>query len=282
LLGRYRRPDGLFRFSVHLDGTPADDAAWAYDQAFALFALANAYAALPDRSDLRDIALDLARRLDSLRLPAGGFIEASPTLPYQSNPHMHLLEAFLAWEAVDPGSVWPALADEMVGLCLARFLDEHGQLHEFFAGDWSFEPGIDGRVVWPGHQFEWAWLLERWARLRGDAVASQVALRLYDVGKAGVDLERGVCHQQLLDDGTVHDPVGRLWPQTERIKAALIFDDEVGALRGIGGLKLYLATPTPGLWWDRCKPDGSFVDEPAPASSFYHIACAIAELAGAR
>jgi mannose-6-phosphate isomerase len=46
----------------------------------------------------------------------------------------------------------------------------------------------------------------------------------------------------------------------------------------VKGLWLYLDTPVPGLWWDRLRPDGGFVDEPAPASSFYHIACAIAEL----
>jgi len=36
--------------------------------------------------------------------------------------------------------------------------------------------------------------------------------------------------------------------------------------------------PTPGLWRDRYLADGSFVDEPVPATSFYHIVCAITEL----
>jgi mannose/cellobiose epimerase-like protein (N-acyl-D-glucosamine 2-epimerase family) len=43
-------------------------------------------------------------------------------------------------------------------------------------------------------------------------------------------------------------------------------------------LQLYLETPIAGLWWDRMEPSGRFVDEPAPASSLYHIACAIAVL----
>jgi mannose-6-phosphate isomerase len=43
----------------------------------------------------------------------------------------------------------------------------------------------------------------------------------------------------------------------------------------------YLRTPTPGLWFDQMRVDGSFVDEPAPASSFYHLVAAIAELAAA-
>jgi len=43
-------------------------------------------------------------------------------------------------------------------------------------------------------------------------------------------------------------------------------------------LQKYLATDVPGLWRDRMNPDGSFVEEPAPASSFYHIVGAILDL----
>ncbi|HEX6866534.1 MAG TPA: AGE family epimerase/isomerase [Caulobacteraceae bacterium] len=39
-----------------------------------------------------------------------------------------------------------------------------------------------------------------------------------------------------------------------------------------------METPVPGLWRDRMKADGSFIDEPAPASSFYHIVGAILDL----
>ena len=44
------------------------------------------------------------------------------------------------------------------------------------------------------------------------------------------------------------------------------------------GLLKYLDTPLRGLWRDKMNVDGTFVEEPAPASSFYHIVCAIAEL----
>ena len=33
-------------------------------------------------------------------------------------------------------------------------------------------------------------------------------------------------------------------------------------------LKRYLATPIPGLWYDRIDVNGEVVDEPAPASTF--------------
>src|SRR4051812_4590306 len=42
LLARYRRPDGLFRTLVDAAGSPLDDAAVLYDQAFVLYATAEA------------------------------------------------------------------------------------------------------------------------------------------------------------------------------------------------------------------------------------------------
>jgi mannose-6-phosphate isomerase len=43
-------------------------------------------------------------------------------------------------------------------------------------------------------------------------------------------------------------------------------------------LRRYLATPIPGLWYDRLSPQGEMVDEPAPASTFYHLVVAVAEI----
>jgi mannose-6-phosphate isomerase len=38
-----------------------------------------------------------------------------------------------------------------------------------------------------------------------------------------------------------------------------------------------LETPIRGLWYDKWTKDGGMIDEPAPASTFYHIVCAIHE-----
>ena len=142
----------------------------------------------------------------------------------------------------------------------------------------------------PGHQFEWAWLLERWGRLRNEEDAKKAARTMFRLAvRDGVDRKRGVAINALLDDLAVHDPAARLWPQTERIKAAAILVEAESDLDqrsslltelsdGIRGLELYLDTPTPGLWRDRMTESGAFVEEAAPASSFYHIVCAIAEL----
>ena len=284
----YRRPDGLFRALVGPGGVALDDSAALYDQAFAMFALANACAAT-GRSDLRDIAVSVRETLfATLKNPLGGFNESAPTdPPLHSNPHMHLFEACLAWNAIDSDPAWRALADEIAQLALSKFISpETGALREFFDDQWNPAPGVAGRIWEPGHQYEWGWLLLRWGQLAGRPDATAAALRMIDLAETkGVDPERGVGMNAMLDDMTVHDAGARLWPQTERIKAGVLAAQVTGedrwwgvAVEGAEGLLQYLRTPVPGLWRDKLKPDGAFVEEAAPASSFYHVVCAIVEL----
>lgn len=287
-LARYRREDGLFRTLVAADGTPLDDRTDLYDQAFALFGLSAAAGPLGAFDDLHGIASTLRDRLREQVGHKGGFAELpSASLPLQSNPNMHLFEASLAWEANGGDAGWTAMADGIAGLALSNFIDARtGALREFFDADWHPAPGTPGRIVEPGHQLEWAWLLLRWGRLRGREDAIQAGLRLLRIGEEhGVDPARGVAFNSLLDDFSIHDHSARLWPQTERIKAAVLAAEITGddacwtqVARAADGLERYLDTPVKGLWWDKMAPDGSMTDEAAPASSFYHITCAIAEL----
>jgi len=288
-LGKYRRPDGFMRTLVASDGSPLDDKVDLYDQAFGLFGLAMASSVLPERADLPALAVDLRQALYAeLKHPVAGFEESSPrTLPLLSNPHMHLFEASLAWVEAGGDAQWRAMADEIAELALARFIDpKSGGLREYYDGDWNPAPGVQGRIVEPGHQFEWAWLLLRWGKLAGRDDAVAAALRLIAIGDGpGVDPARGVAIFSLLDDMSVHDDVARLWAQTERIKAGVLAALSTGddrwwttAAEGADGLLKYFDVPVKGLWRDKLQADGTFVDEAAPASSFYHIVCAILEL----
>jgi len=288
-LSRYQRPDGFMRTLVASDGTPLDDRVDLYDQAFGLFGLAMAAQVLPERTDLPQLAVALRDRLyATLKHPVAGFEESVPrTLPLLSNPHMHLFEASLAWVEAGGDARWRAMADEIAELALTKFIDPvSGGLREYYDGDWNPAPGVAGRIVEPGHQFEWAWLLLRWSRLAGRPDVVPVALRMIEIGDGpGVDPARGVAIFALLDDMSVHDDVARLWAQTERIKAGVLALQVTGDPRwrstitgGVEGLLKYFDTPVPGLWHDKLQADGSFVDEAAPASSFYHIVCAILEL----
>lgn len=286
-LSRYARGDGLYRTFLGTDGRQDCDDAWLYDQAFALLAFGGAARHLTSRTDLSAHAAAVRSAIENWRSAAGGFREASRERTFQSNPHMHLLEAALLWRDLDPHA-WDPLVDEIGELALSRFIDGNGALHEFFSDDWSLAPGLDGRVIEPGHQFEWAWLLERWARLRARDDAHRASVRLFEIAtRHGVDPLRGVAFDQMLDDFMPHRVGARLWPQTERLKAALILaegEDEKRAFylaeaeKAAAGLQRYLEVPLEGLWRDKMTPSGTFLKEPAPASSFYHIVCAILEL----
>ncbi len=277
MVSRFLRPDGLIRSLVGLDGGVLDDTPYVYDQAFALLGLASLYDLDRQDSRLLTLAEGLRNGLEALRHAQGGFREAGDQ-PFQANAHMHLLEATLAWEDAGQTS-WASLSDEIASLALNAFIDHRGVLSEFFDADWNRAPGEDGRLVEPGHQFEWAWLLDRWGRRRGRADGQIAARALYETGRRGVDAIRGCAMNALWDDFSVRDPGARLWPQTEHLKAALILGDPAEALEAANCLRTYLETPALGVWRDKLRADGSFVDEPAPATSLYHILGACRQLA---
>lgn len=271
---RYQRTDGLFVCATNAEGAVRDETCFLYEQAFALLAMAALHRC---GEDLTEAASRVRAVLGAYRHPAGGFRELGPH-PFQANAQMHLFETALAWE--DAGQAdWASLADEIAELALTRFIDPEGAfLREFFDEGWRPASGDDGRWVEPGHQFEWAWLLKRWGARRDRPEADAAARRLFDAGLRGVDRARGVAVNVLWDDLSVRDASARLWPQTEYLKAALILHEEAEALTAAQGLARYLDAPVRGVWRDKMRPDGSFIEEPAPASSFYHLATAILEL----
>lgn len=276
----YLTPDGFYRRAVTEQGEPATSEWLVYDQTFYLLASAWVSHMVPQRTDLNASARALADRLLAQRDAAGGFRE-NDAQPFQSNPHMHMLEAALAWVDFGGGAFWEGIARDMVALCLERFLDPaSGALMEYFDSAWNPLSENQGQVIEPGHQFEWAWLLERWHRHAGDARAHNAALRLFEIALRGIDPARHVAIDTLSTDLSPRGVGARLWPQTERLKACVIFRDAhpaaaAGASDACIGLGRYLDLPAPGLWPDKMRADGTFQDEPAPATSLYHILCAV-------
>jgi mannose-6-phosphate isomerase len=284
---KFQRPDGLFRTLINADFSVADDRAITYDQAFGLLAFNLGATLGPEwRAERERQAHDLLQTvLKHTKRATGGFENGVPvSLPLESNPHMHLFEATLAGcEVCAESSLWKSLSDEIAEFALAHFFDANGLLHEFFDTDWKFTAGTPGRIVEPGHQFEWAWLLLRWAGDRHPK-ARAVAMKLIDTTEAHC-IRDGLALQQVLDDFSPHDASARLWPQTERLKAAALAARLTGegkyftmAVAAAEGLLRYLDCPVPGLWYDRIDANGKLVDEPAPASSFYHLVVAVAEI----
>ncbi len=272
LAARFVRGDGLHRTLVAEDGAPVDDAARLYDQAFALLALAARGAQCEGE------ARGLLAVIEGGFGHGGAFAETIAPR-FASNPLMHLFEASLAWcEAGGADPCWRALAERLGALALTRLIEPgSGAIAEVYDEAWRTGAASE---VWPGHQFEWAWLMLRWRR---DEATLAAARGLYAAGARGV-LASGVTANVV--DG---DRAGRLWPQTERLKAALSLAElasaeertalEADALSAAAALRRYLEAAPPGLWIDLIDPDDAPIAGPAPASSLYHIVGAVKALA---
>ena len=257
-----------------------------YDLAFGLFALGWWMRASgeADRLDQALLAVDFIER--EMRGPITAFKHALPAEgPRQQNPHMHLLEASLILSEATGHPRFALLADELVDAFKTHFFDGRN-LAEFFAEDWSRTATPEGRIVEPGHMFEWAWILAQHQRLSGDDHTATIRPLVEFAETFGVDPATQVTAQQILDDGSPLDSGSRSWPNTERIKAWVAMGEIFGApeasARMCGSARLlldrYLATPTPGLWSDHFDAQGRAISTNVPASTLYHVFLAFAEL----
>ena len=283
-------PDGFLQHTLAADDEILDADFDLYDQAFLLLALAHAARFLPER----DAERRAKRLVEALQAQfghaSGGFIDRiGKPFPLRANPHMHLLEAGLAWVEASADPFWRTFCNDIAALFLDHLVDrEHGVLLETFDEDWS--PIVDGarHVVEPGHNFEWAWLLQRWEHLcEGDAEG--YAERLVSFAEAsGYDPRRHVVVNTVGTDGSQIDASARLWPQTERLKAWLSIAAstadrrrlaaEAMAVDAANAILVYFTGRPRGMWQDVMQPDGMFSPAPVPASSLYHVVCAMSEL----
>ncbi len=283
------RGDGSIKHILAREGAIVNAGPDLYDQAFVLLAHAECLRISGDEQHIDKARYLLGWIRSHLAHSEAGFYDHpdnSHTL--RSNPHMHLLESALAWISLDPDGPWWELAEEIVGLCRRRFVrPSDGVLQEFFNADWSSRSD-DQALIEPGHHYEWAWLLMRW-QAAGGAPCDDIYRRFYNIGEDyGFCTRRHVAVDVLTNDLNWLDGQARLWPQTERLKASLalaflsngqerkVFTSK--ALESALALWGYLEGLLPGLWRDKMHKDGQFVTEPAPASTFYHIICALAEL----
>jgi mannose-6-phosphate isomerase len=224
---RDERHGGFFQ-TLDLDGAPLDRRKDLYGQAFVLFGLAAYHAASGDPA-----ALPLARQsLDEIRrhlAVPGGWFAATVSENWQDrdgalsqNPHMHLLEACLALEAVDPDPAWRQTADALVDVFHQHLYDPAGQaLGEFY--DEAGHPHPEtGHWVEPGHQFEWAWLLYTHAERRGTTAPDAADALIAQGARRGTDPAQGGIWDRIDRAGGIVAETKRIWPVCEAIKAYAI------------------------------------------------------------
>lgn len=284
LLGKARAPDGQPGFVHRLDanGAVLDARRDTYDHAFVLLALATVYSLDRDAQIRSEIDAALSFVDTRLRSPHGGFAEGfPPTLPRRQNPQMHLFEAMIALFDATHDLAFQQRAGDFYGLFVANLYDKQKQaLGEYFEEDWS---RIEPVVVEPGHQAEWVWLLKGFERItgcptarpRGELLAA--ALRYQDAATG--------CLADVGDTaGNVTRHTRRLWPQTEIAKAWIAqaeSGEEGAADKARAALarleRHYLRHPVAGGWYDQFDRDGNSLVATIPASSFYHVLCAVTE-----
>ncbi|MFC2970334.1 AGE family epimerase/isomerase [Acidimangrovimonas pyrenivorans] len=280
-------PQGGWVVKMGESGGHVDTELDLYDQAFVLLAMAWWHRASGDPR-----ALEAAQRTldkidaDFARPDGRGYLSRLPDRGEAlQNPHMHLLEALLAHY---PLASTPANARRIEALrrhFSAHLLDaETGTLGEYFAMDWTPEPGPRGDTVEPGHHYEWVWLLGLAERL-GFGAAAPEAERLFAFAEAHGLTETGLIHDELARDGTQRSARHRSWPQTERLKALALRGEESGApdLDAIATaltalMDHYLAPAPPGTWIDHVDATGAPCVDKIPASTLYHLFLAYAEL----
>ncbi len=272
-------PDGGYAWRFDLNHTPIDNTRDLYDHAFVLLALSSATALLPPEN-LRPKALKLLHWIETrLPHPQGGYLEGLPSAsPRRQNPHMHLLEALLAAHDAFGDRIFIERAENLVNVFAARLFDHTtGSLPEYFDEGLSPHRENGAFLVEPGHHCEWVWLLHWFQTYSGpQANLSRISDALMQF------VERhGMSHvdQGIIDvadsSGRQVETTARLWPQTERLKAEFLRADRTPQKQraALHALAAYLRPD--GLWHERRNASGQLLDQPAPASSLYHLTAAI-------
>lgn len=273
---------------LSLGGEIIDTTPDLYDHAFCLFAFAWFHKATGDSAS-RDW---LHRTLDYLethmRHPTqAGFQNELPQKGWrQQNPHMHLTEGLLAAFEATGDKRFADVAKEVVQLFCSRFFDmTSATLGEYFSEDWSRAPTNDGKIVEPGHQFEWAWILNNCRRQLGLELSQPIRAATGFAEANGVDPASGAVYNVVDFVGEPVDRNSRCWPNTERLKAAIALQDLDGVnptpiLESSCALMFsrYLNRRPKGTWTEIFDSNGKPIATNIPASTFYHFFLAFAEV----
>ncbi|WMJ00556.1 AGE family epimerase/isomerase [Pseudomonas chlororaphis subsp. aurantiaca] len=262
---------GGWFYSIDAQGAPLDRRKDLYTHAFIIFACAHYWAKV--REPLVESVLNAALTVVAERFASDdGLYEAVLAEDWSSlasgplqNPLMHLAEAFLATLAVrDDAAVQGAL----LALCEAmqqRFIEpQHGLMMEKPLGavDNWFEPG---------HQFEWFFLLQSSALLRGCPLHASLVRAFAYAEQVGMDNSSGAVSGMLSVEGGVLDPTQRIWAQAEYLRALTLRQDSAERLQHqlLALQKHFLHAKG----WNEClDAHGVLSRRDMPSTTPYHLA----------
>lgn len=282
-----RHDDRTFAHLLDRSGRIVDDKRDTYDHAFLLLAFAWLFRATGSNEVKRTIDETL-EAVDKMLLHSSGQgyrEDDRDSLPRRQNPHMHLLEAFLALYEATGERTFLSRADAIVDLFRRCFFDARlGVLREFFTDDWKPASGDMGRVIEPGHHYEWVWLLQRQSCLAETAPLSEIKSLAAFADSKGCEAKTGLAFDEVWEDGRVKSMTKRSWPQTEALKAELALSELAGqgitprADALLGNLfHYYLDRNVAGGWNDVVDGANLPVATHIPASTLYHVFLAFTE-----
>jgi mannose-6-phosphate isomerase len=281
---------GGWYFSLADDGRPANTSKDLYAHAFILFGLVHYYAVFRNQ----DVAA-LVRNTSSLitgkfGLPAG-WLAPSTTRTWevagrslQQNPHMHLLEAFLSAYGAIGDQSFLRDAEILIAIFAERLLTADGKMVLEHFDDEGRPARKNGRLIEPGHLYEWYWLLNEYAEMASLPAIAHLSIPVFEwVEQRCRDGAGGIWDMVDVDGQTVSERK-RIWPVTEAIKAwttrVRILKDAESRARLLGWIRFIMDRYFIGQggWHEYLSrslaPDSDFM----PASTPYHVAMAALEV----
>lgn len=256
-----------------------------YDCSFFMLANAWYYRAFGDQEALQRAKNIFAFVEAKLSSSMGGWLEGDyPHKIRRQNPHMHLLEAFIALYEATGDEQWLHQAQKIFELFKCYFYCEQTQVvREYFTLDWNKLDGDLGREVEPGHLFEWVWLLRKYSQITATPV-NDYANALYQKAlRIGLD-EIGLVYDTVDAQGGLIKSTKRCWPLTEQIKAHVV-QAQAGnqqakelAKKSIDCLfTYYLNVSSVGGYIDQLGEDNQIINDTIQASTMYHLVVAARE-----
>jgi mannose-6-phosphate isomerase len=262
---------GGWFYSIDPQGKPLDRRKDLYTHAFIIFACAHYWAKV--REPLVESVLNAALQVVATQFTDGdGLYESVLAEDWSSldagplqNPLMHLAEAFLATLEVRQDADTLAALDALAEAMQRRFVDvEHGVM---------LEKPLDAVDNWsePGHQFEWFYLLESSAHLRGTPLHRSLTTAFGHAQALGVDPQSGAVAASLEVDGTVKDGTQRIWAQAEYLRALTLREGSEASLkRQLLALQQNFLHAT---GWNECLDNnGNISRSDMPSTTPYHLA----------
>ena len=281
---------GGYVWSIGAKGEVLRDRKQVYGQAFAIYALAEYYAATGERAAL-DQAVTVYRLIEANARDSkrGGYFEAfgrdwqpiddmrlsdvDLNAPKSQNTLLHVMEAYTCLLSVWPDQGLRAALADLVGIMLDRVLQPtSAHLGLFFTADWQ---PLSDRVSF-GHDIEAAWLLTAASEALGDAVLRErvrvLAVRIADVTLAeGIDVDGAVLYEG--DRHGITNSNKEWWPQAEAVIGFLNAFEIAGETRYLDAalgtwrfIDRHLIDRQHGEWFRAVSCDGRLLSDPLKVS----------------